>query len=86
MDASVVTIELPNKLYADLQSLTQQAQAENPVDMIARLVTQAQHPAGIVYAATPAFQRILERAADLGIDDLSEQHDHYLVKAAADRG
>ena len=82
MDAAVVTIELPNKLYADLQSLTQQAQAQSPVDMIARLVTQAQHPAGIVYTVTPAFQRILDRAADLGIDDLSEQHDHYLYGTA----
>jgi hypothetical protein len=82
MDASVVTIELPNKLYADLQVLTQQARAENPVDMIARLVTQAQHPAGLVYAATPAFQRILDRAVDLGVDDLSEQHDHYLYGTA----
>ena len=82
MDAAVVTIELPNKLYADLQSLTQQAQAQSPVDMIVRLVTQARQPAGIVYAATPAFQRILDRAADLGIDDLSEQHDHYLYGTA----
>jgi len=27
---------------------------------------------------TRAFHRILERATDLGITDLSEQHDHYL--------
>jgi hypothetical protein len=82
MDASVVTIELPGELYADLQSLTEQAQAKDPVDMIARLVAQAQHPAGLVYATTPAFQRILDRADDLGVDDLSEQHDHYLYGTA----
>ena len=68
----------PLNLYADLQSLAQQAQAQGPADMIARRVTQARHSAGLVYAATPAFQRILDRAADLGIDDLREQPDHYL--------
>jgi hypothetical protein len=25
-----------------------------------------------------AFQRILDRATDLGVTDLAEQHDHYL--------
>jgi hypothetical protein len=62
--------------------LTQQAQAQDPIDMIARLVSQAQHSADSVYATTPAFRRILDRAADLGIDDLSEQHDHYLYGTA----
>jgi hypothetical protein len=78
MDASVVTIDLSSKLYADLASLAQQAQAAGPVEMIERLVTQAQHQSNVVYATAPAFQRILGRAADLGLDDLSEQHDHYL--------
>jgi hypothetical protein len=28
--------------------------------------------------ATEAFGRVLEMAEDMGIEDLSEQHDHYL--------
>jgi hypothetical protein len=78
MDASVVTINLPGKLYTDLAALAQQAQATSPVEMIERLVTQAQHQPNVGYTATPAIQRIMDRAVDLGLDDLSEQHDHYL--------
>jgi hypothetical protein len=32
--------------------------------------------------ATQAFQAILERATDLGVPDLAEQHDHYLYGGA----
>ena len=78
MDTPIVSIDLPGSLYAELQSLTEQEQAKDPVDMIARLVTEAQHKRVEIYATTPAFQRILDRATDLGLSDLSEQHDHYL--------
>jgi hypothetical protein len=44
--------------------------------MVARLVKAArcEHEAE---PATRAFRRILERAIDLGVTDLAEQHDHY---------
>lgn len=77
METPVVAIELPADLYAELQSLTAQENAKNPADMIARLVAEAQEK-HVYPQPTPAFQRILDRATDLGIADLSEQHDHYL--------
>jgi hypothetical protein len=78
MNPSAITIEIPAELYADLEALTEETQAKDPVDMIARLVTQAHQKRAEVYATTPAFQRVLDRATDLGVSDLSEQHDHYL--------
>jgi hypothetical protein len=45
--------------------------------MVARLVQAAryEHPAE---PSTRAFRKILERATDLGVTDLADQHDHYL--------
>ncbi|CAG0929891.1 hypothetical protein TFLX_01466 [Thermoflexales bacterium] len=77
MEAPVVAVELPADLYAELQSLTAQENAKDPVDMIVRLVAEAQEK-HVYLQPPPAFQRILDRATDLGLDDLSEQHDHYL--------
>lgn len=77
METPVVAVELPANLYADLQSLTEQENAKDPLDMIARLVAEAQEK-HVSPQPTPAFQRILDRAIDLGVDDLSVRHDHYL--------
>jgi len=45
--------------------------------MVARLVKAARSERH-AEPATRAFRRILERATDLGVTDLAEQHDHYL--------
>jgi len=71
------TIELPTGLYDDLQELAADEQVEL-VEIIARLVAEAEQRRASSKAPTRAFQRILERATDLGVTDLSEQHDHYL--------
>ncbi len=77
MEPPIVTVELPANLYSELQLLTEQENAKDPVDMIARLVAEA-HEKHTYPQSTPAFKRILDRATDLGVSDLAEQHDHYL--------
>ena len=79
MDKAVQIIQLPLWLYNDLKVLAAAEQADNLVDVIAKLVAQAreQHSQPVL-SPTPAFQRILERATNLGVTDLAEQHDHYL--------
>ena len=75
MDTTSVTVELPANLYIELQSLTEQENASNPVEMIARLVAEAKEK-HVYPQPTSAFQRILDRATSLGIDDLSRQHNY----------
>jgi hypothetical protein len=76
MEPGTVVVELPASLYSDLESLAADEKVELS-EVIARLVAavrqrrQAESP-------TRAFRKILERATDLGITDLAEQHDHYL--------
>jgi hypothetical protein len=77
MESSTVTIQLPTSLYNELQALAADEQTDL-VEVIARLVALAEQRAGLSKPPTRAFHRILERATDLGITDLSEQHDHYL--------
>ena len=80
MASETVTLQLPASLYAALESLATDEQVE-PVDLVARLVDAA-HQQRQVEPPTRAFRRILERAEDLGITDLAEQHDHYLLTHA----
>lgn len=76
MVSETVILQLPASLYADLESLAADEQVE-PAEVIARLVEAArrQHEAE---SPSRAFRKILERATDLGVSDLAEQHDHYL--------
>lgn len=76
MSSKNVVLELPASVYADLESLAEQEQTE-PSEMVARLVQAARYERQ-AEPTTRAFRKILERATDLGITDLSEQHDHYL--------
>ncbi len=68
-------------MYDDLQSLAAEEQVAL-AEVLARLVTMARQRRDWLYdrpeSPPYAFQRILERATDLGVTDLSEQHDHYL--------
>jgi len=73
MSSTTINLELPAKLYADLQTLAKEEQVD-VVEVLSRMVVLARQS----QAPTRAFQRIMERAADLGISDLAEHHDHYL--------
>jgi len=78
MGSETVMLQLPASLYADLESLAADEQVELS-EMMARLVEAArqQHEAD---SPTRAFRKILERATDFGVNDLAEQHDHYLYR------
>ena len=65
METETVTIELPAQFYAQLELLTH---------LIAVAMEQRIQP----QSPTRAFRRIRERATDLGVKDLADQHDHYL--------
>lgn len=76
MSSKIVVLELPASVYADLESLAEKEQTE-PSEMVARLVQAARYERQ-AEPTTRAFRKILERATDLGVTDLAEQHDHYL--------
>ena len=75
MEATTITVEMPIQLYQQLQLLAEDECAK-PMEVLSRLVKVAVQRRA--QPATRAFQRILERATDLGVDDLAEHHDHYL--------
>lgn len=74
---STVTLELPTQLYSQLQSLAE-AEQTDVVGLLRRLLSTPTEPALRPLTTTQSFQRILDRATDLGVNDLAEQHDHYL--------
>ena len=76
-EAPTVTIQLPTSLYNDLQDLAAEDQVD-PVEVIARLVAMAEQQGVPPKPPTQAFQQILERATDLGVTNLAEEHDRYL--------
>lgn len=75
MGTETRVLELPAELYAELQELAE-AEQTNVVAMIDQLVALAK--SRYVQAPNRAFCHILEQATDLGVSDLSEQHDRYL--------
>jgi hypothetical protein len=77
MTVGTVTVKLPKDLYARLDTLAKQERTD-VVELLDRLAASAAASRAQVEASTTAFQRILDRATDLGISDLAEQHDHYL--------
>jgi len=77
MTAGIVTVKLPKDLYARLDTLAKQERTDM-VELLSRLAASATASRAQVEPSTMAFQRILDRAADLGVSDLAEQHDHYL--------
>ncbi|MBM4460231.1 MAG: hypothetical protein FJ011_21110 [Chloroflexi bacterium] len=77
MTVNTVTIELPQPLYTRLEALAQEERTDL-VALLSRLAASAVRSRPEAKASTRAFQRILNRATDLGIEDLAEQHDHYL--------
>ena len=77
MTVGTVTVKLPKELYTRLDSLAKQERTDL-VELLNRLATSGTPPQAQAEPSTAAFQRILSRAADLGVSDLAEQHDHYL--------
>ncbi len=73
---NTVTLELPTQLYSQLQTLAEDQQMDI-VELLRRLLVATNGSKIRPQAATRAFQRILDRATDLGVTDLAEQHDHY---------
>jgi hypothetical protein len=51
METPSVTVELPANLYSELQSSTEQENASDPVEMIARLVAEARERNGALPTA-----------------------------------
>jgi hypothetical protein len=79
MNEPIRTIQLPLWLYNNLEALAQEKQANSVEEVIAQLVEQAQENGSFSdETPTPVFQRILARATDMEVVDLSERHDHYL--------
>ena len=77
MTVGAVTVKLPKDLYARLDTLVKQEHTD-VVELLGRLATSATVSRTQAEPSTTAFRRILGRATDLGINDLTEQHDHYL--------
>jgi metal-responsive CopG/Arc/MetJ family transcriptional regulator len=80
MTVGTVTVKLPKDLYARLDTLAKQERTD-VVALLTRLTASATAPRAEAEPSTAAFQRILDRATDLGVSDLAEQHDHYLYGA-----
>jgi hypothetical protein len=83
------TVELPISIYKDLELLAADEQSD-PIHVLERLITAArrQHIQRREVAEEQselrtgnALQELLRLATDLGVDDLAEQHDHYLYGA-----
>ena len=74
---NTVTLELPTQLYSQLQTLAE-AEQTDIVELLRRLLVPLNGQKRQTQTTTRAFQRILDRATDLGVTDLAEQHDHYL--------
>lgn len=77
MTVGTVTVKLPRDLYVQLDNLAKQERTD-VVELLRRMTASATPARAEGEASTTAFQRILARATDLGVSDLSEQHDHYL--------
>jgi hypothetical protein len=84
MNEAMQTIQLPLWLYHDLQMLAHKKHANSVEEVIAQLVEQAQESSTLTETSTPIFQRILARATDMGVSDLSEHHDFYLYGEVKD--
>lgn len=85
IEQETVTLELPCDVYDGLQALSADGQTD-PVEVIAGLVKRArqlqiaQPQADTDYTPTGSdlLRQLANLAQDLGVEDLSEQHDHYL--------
>ena len=85
-DWGTTTVELPISVYEDLKALATDEQSD-PVRVIVRLVTAARRrhtEKRETVEEQPrqrtgnVLQELLSLATDLGVEDLAEQHDHYL--------
>lgn len=77
MAPTTTTIELPTPLYRQLQALAEDEQSDL-IELLSRLINLAASQQVDDEDSAPALRSILARATDLGVSDLSAQHDHYL--------
>ena len=77
MTVGTVTVKLPKDLYTRLDTLAKQERID-VVALLNRLAASATAPQAEAEPSTTAFQHILDRATNLGVNDRAEQHDHYL--------
>lgn len=77
MTVGTVTVKLPKDLYTRLDTLAKQERTD-VVSLLTRLTASVTAPQAEAEPSTTAFQRILDRATNLGVSDLAEQHDHYV--------
>lgn len=86
MDASVVTLELPTPVYAELQALAK-AEHSEPAEVIARLVALAQQQHAVMLDHDPVFDLIgAYRSNRPLIDDIPVSEDPDLYVAAEQFG
>ncbi len=83
MEMATVTVKLPTQLYTRLQERARE-ESTDVVELLNRLVDTSDAAPVTQMPITQAFQHMIERATDLGVTDLSEQHDHYLYGKSAD--
>ncbi len=74
---STVALEVPVQLYGELQERAETEQTDI-VALLRRLLADTNGHKATSKSLSGAFQKILDRATDLGVTDLAEQHDHYL--------
>lgn len=70
MTARTVTLKVPRELYERLEALAE-VQRTDVLELLRRLTEREAD------GETNIFESIIQRATDLGVNDLSEQHDHY---------
>ena len=80
-----VTMKLPSEVYDGLQQLADEDQIDpiRELDCLVKraLLLQARNPSPVQKPApteSDPLRKIAAMAQDLGVDDLAEQHDHYL--------
>ncbi len=76
MNVDTVILELPVQIYTELQTLAD-AEERDVIEVLKRLIAEA-NAQEAVRPQTRAFASIMDRATDLGVEDLAAQHDHYL--------
>jgi hypothetical protein len=84
-DQETITVELPSEVYEGLRLLGAEDRID-PVQVLADLVKRAQmlwvpdtaETKSAAPTAPDPLKLIADLAQDLGVEDLAEQHDHYL--------
>lgn len=74
MQNTTVQLEIPKRIYEKILSLSKKRKMQ-PIELIDELVSDEDVS---MIAETNTFSYLASIAEDLGVDDLAENHDHYL--------